>query len=276
MQHYSMPMGLISFQDSAYELTIFQKNGCLFSGTWPLSKGITGGDLVTATAKNKIPDLEENVFFMDNGYLPALPAPSRDMFSGLPSISENPSIAAVAPALSDRQEISIDENPPKLALFHPIRIITPLILLFISVIFFMTWNGNRENRNLQKQLNIAKTEIAQLKNNLKPLEQKRRALRQANMFLEDIDDFMKVKPRLFSHINEIARLIPEDTWFSYFDFKNGIMTLRGEGPDVLKIIEALRSSKILGQVNLKGSVNRSRTGMERFSLSIKTGNNATD
>ena len=50
------------------------------------------------------------------------------------------------------------------------------------------------------------------------------------------------------------------------------MTLRGQSPDALQAIEALRDSDKFGQVDLKGSVNRDRSGTEKFTVIIKLKN----
>ncbi|MBW1900110.1 MAG: PilN domain-containing protein [Deltaproteobacteria bacterium] len=276
IQRYPMPIGLILPQDSAYELAVFQKKGCLFSGTWPLSEGIEEGDLLAAAAKSKFQGLGENIFYLHNGGTPALPSPSPNRLDQLPLVAENPGMAAVAPAISGQQEISIDGTPPRLKTFQTVRLAVPLVLILILTIFLMTWNVKWGISSHQEDINILKAEIHELKKKLEPIEQNRTTFREAGRILEDTREFMKTKPRLFSHINEVARCLPGDTWFSHFDFKSTVMTLKGESPDALKVIEALRTSSMFGQVTLKGSVNRNKTGAERFSLTIKLKNNEAD
>ncbi|MBW2142847.1 MAG: PilN domain-containing protein [Deltaproteobacteria bacterium] len=276
IQRYPMPIGLILPQDSAYELAVFQKKGCLFSGTWPLSEGTEEGDLLAAAAKSKFQGLGENIFYLHNGGTPALPSPSPNRLDQLPLVAENPGMAAVAPAISGQQEISIDGTPPRLKTFQTVRLAVPLVLILILTIFLMTWNVKWGISSHQEDINILKAEIHELKKKLEPIEQNRTTFREAGRILEDTREFMKTKPRLFSHINEVARCLPGDTWFSHFDFKNRVMTLKGESPDALKVIEALRTSSMFGQVTLKGSVNRNKTGAERFSLTIKLKNNEAD
>jgi hypothetical protein len=128
----------------------------------------------------------------------------------------------------------------------------------------------------RKKINILNAEIVELKKELEPVEQNRKTYREAGRILEDTREFMKTKPGLFSHINEVARCVPGDTWFSHFDYKDGLMTFKGESPDALKVIEALRTSGMFAQVNLKGSVNRNKTGAERFGLTIKLKDNEAD
>ncbi|MBW1850627.1 MAG: PilN domain-containing protein [Deltaproteobacteria bacterium] len=269
LHNYSMPLGLIFPREGAYELAVYQKKGCLFSGTWPFSEGEKGGDLLISTVKAKFQGLGDNVFYFNNGGMPALPLPTTNCLEQLPFITENLAIAAASPALCGLQEVSVDGNPPRLKTFRPLRVVAPFMLVLILIISFLTckasWDIGRQERNLS----ALTVEIHELKTNLEPMERDKRTLSKANRFLEDTDAFMKTKPRLFSHLNEIARCLPEGAWFSRFDLKNGVMTLNGESPDALKVIEALRSSIMFDQVNLKGSVNRNITGAERFSLIIK-------
>lgn len=276
IQRYSMPLGLILSQNSAYELAVYQERGCMFSGTWPLSEGEQGGELLAATAKSKFQGLGDNIFFLDNGNTPSLPSPLTNRLDRLPGLRENLGVAAVAPALAGQQEISIDGGPTRLLAIRPKRIVIPLILIVILIISLMTllanWNIARQEQNLS----LLTTEITQLQEMLQPMEQDRRALRKTNRFLEDISDFKKTRPRLFTHINEVARCLPEDTWFSYLDFQKGLITLRGESPDALGVVESLRSSSMFEQVNLTGSVSKNKTGAEKFSLTIKLDNYEAD
>jgi hypothetical protein len=276
MQQYSMPMGLILPQDTTSELAVFQKKGCLFSGTWPLSEGTEAGDLLAATAKSKFQGLGENIFYLHNGGTPVLPSPKPNRLDQLPLVAENPGIAAAAPAISGQQEISIDGTPTRLKTFQPLRLALPLVILLILIISLMTLTVKWGISSHRKEIKILKTEITELKKELEPVEQNRKTFREAGRVLEDTREFMKTKPGLYSHINEVARCMPGDTWFSHFDFKPGVMTLKGESPDALKVVEALRTSSMFVQINLKGSVNRNKTGAERFSLTIKLKDNEAD
>jgi len=182
---------------------------------------------------------------------------------------ENLGVAAAAPALAGQQEISIDANPPRLSTLRLERIVIPFMVFLILTISLMTWQADRSIARQEHAMSALTTEIGELKERLKPMEQDRKTLRKANRFLEDINAFGKTRPRLFSHINEVARCLPGDTWFSYLDFQKGLVTLKGESPDALKVVEALRSSSMFEQVNLRGSVSKNETGAEKFSLTIK-------
>ena len=269
LQQYPMPLGLILRQDSAYELAIYQKNGCLFSGTWPVSEGIAGGAPLINSAKSKFQVPGERIFHFNNSGEPTLALPSTDLLEGLPSITENLGVAAACLALSARQEISIDINPPHLAAIRPLRLFAPIILAFILIASFLTWKVNWDIGNQEQKLSALKLELNGLEEELKPIEQDRQIVREADRFLKDAGEFIKTRPRIFTIINEIALCLPEETWFSNLDFQKGEMTVKGESPDAFKVIEALRSTEIFEQVTLTGSVSREKAGTERFSLSLK-------
>ncbi len=277
MQLYSMPVGLILPQANAFELAVYQKGGCLFSGTWPVSEGKDGGEILTATVKSKFQGLEDNVFHMDDNSAPPLPLPSPNRLELLPLITENMGMAAAAPALAGQQKISVDGASPRLATFQPLRLFIPLVLLLCLICFLLYgkakwWDLPR----LQEKQEALSSEIKELTTKVDPLEQKRKIFRKTNRFLDDSNHFLETRPQLFSLINEVARYMPEGTWYSHFSFQKGTMTLKGESPDALQVIEALRASSMFAQVNLKGTVSRNTSGVERFSIIIKLEGNEAD
>ncbi len=270
MQRYPMPVGLILPQDKSFELTVYQKGGCLFSGTWPVSEGKDGGEILIAAVKAKFDGLDGNLFHMDNNSPQELPLPSPNYLEQLPLITENMAMAAAAPALVGQQEISVDGTSPRLAIFQPLRLLIPLALLLCLILFLLYgkakwWDLPR----LQEKQETLSLEIKELKNKLDPLEQKRKIFRKTNRFRDDANRFLETRPRLFSLINEVARHMPEGTWFSHFSFQRNTMTLKGESLDTLQAIEALRTSPMFLHVILKGTVSKNTSGTERFSITIK-------
>jgi Tfp pilus assembly protein PilN len=114
-----------------------------------------------------------------------------------------------------------------------------------------------------------KEETQQLQQRVRPLEKTRDALKKAESLSADIEDFIRLRPRLFSCFNEIARLVPEGTWFSRSSFQGAELTLHGQSRDALKVMESLRTSAMFDQVKLAGSVSRNPAGTEQFSLTIR-------
>ena len=104
---------------------------------------------------------------------------------------------------------------------------------------------------------------------VRPLEKVRDALKKTESLSADIDDFIRLRPRLFSCYNEISRLVPEGTWFSRSNLQGAELTLQGQSRDALKIVESLRASPLFEQVKLAGSVSRAPSGVEQFSLILR-------
>ncbi len=116
------------------------------------------------------------------------------------------------------------------------------------------------NHSIEREsvsVSAMKAETQQLQQRIRPLEKTRDALKKAKSLSGDIDDFIRLRPRLFSCFNEIARLIPEGTWFSRSNFQGAELTLQGQSRDALKVMESLRTSPLFDQVKLVGSVSRS-------------------
>lgn len=270
MQRYSMPVGLILPQDNSFELAVYQKGGCLFSGTWPVSEGKDGGEILIAAVKAKFDGLDDNMFHMDNDSAQELPLPSSNYLEPLPLITENMGMAAAAPALAGQQEISIDGTSPRLATFQPLRLLIPLVLLLCLILFLLYGKAKWwDLPSLQEKQETLSLEIKELTDKVDPLEKKRKIFRKSNRFRDDTNRFLETRPRLFSLINEVARHMPEGTWFSHLRFQKDTMTLKGESQDTLQTIEALRTSPMFVQVILKGTVSKNASGAERFSLIIK-------
>jgi hypothetical protein len=291
LQGYPMPMGLVLSTDETSELAVYQKNGCLFSGAFPVpqgsdaqgpdaqgsdARGSDERDLTLASAKARTQGLNENVFSLDGDGFPPLPEPVTNCLAPLPLVTENPGIGAVAPVLSSQQEISIHGHSPKLKSFRPARLAVPLLLILGLMIFFMSWHAWRELRSHQEEVESLKAELSTLKNKLEPMELARKTVKNRATVFKDVNTFIHTRPALFSRLNEIARNLPEGTWFSQFNYRDGSMTLRGQGPDALKVIESLRSSGVGERVDLEGTVNKDATGTERFALVIKLKDRETD
>lgn len=273
---YSMPIGIVLPQDNVYELAVYQKGGCLFSGTWPVSEGKDGGEILSAAVKSKFQGLNDNIFHMGGDSAPHPPLPPPNYLDQMPSMTENLGIAAVAPVLAGRQEISIDGKPTQLRMFLPFRLVIPLVLLLILIMSLMYGKAKWDIAGLKEEHATLSVETDELKKELEPLEQKRKTLRKSTRFQKDIHAFMETRPRLFTLINEVAHHVPEGTWFSHFSYEKDAMTLKGESPDALETIESLRSSDLFDQIDLKGQVNRNPSGAERFSIIIKLKDNEAD
>ncbi len=271
LQEYVMPMGLmISHEGTASELSIFQQSGCIYSTVWQKAwhaDETSAGMLESTCAKFHLPD--DNVYGLYHAEgCPPLPEPLVDKLPWLPSIHQNPGVAGLAAALSGQQRILLD-GLPRIKVFRLWKLFVPVVLFLTVVVFAVTvqMNGSIERKGVL--VSAMKEEVQQLQQQIRPYEKTRDAINRAKSLSADIADFIRLRPRLFTCFNEIARLVPEGTWFSRTIYQGAELTLQGQSREALKVVESLRTSALFEQVKLSGSVSRNPSGTEQFSLVIR-------
>ncbi len=193
---------------------------------------------------------------------------SAKIFKSLPPVSENLAVASLSPPLAKYQKISLDGSPPRIKQFRLDLVIIGLTVFLIFVGSFLTWNVKRQISIKDSEIVRLEKEIKELKKKVEPLRQEYDLLQKAEKIASDVNSYIVARPDLYGIINEIARLVPEGTWFSYFSYEKNTIHLRGISQDALKVIEALRKSDKFDQVKLAGSVSRNREGKESFTLTI--------
>jgi Tfp pilus assembly protein PilN len=275
-QGQAFPVGMVLPQDGQYELAVYQKKGCLMSVTWPLQEGKSGGDMPIQVAKSRFPDLDDRVYFLGENGAPRFPPSSAKKLQVFPPIWENLGVAAAGPALFGYQEIALDGSPPKIKVFKFSRIVVPFLIILVLGMWMVTRQAQEAIQEKETQINAITEQVQQLQNKLKPLQNKKESLKETEKLVETVEGFMSTKPRLYSAINEVAKNVPDGTWFSQLVFRKDSVTLRGESNDALKVIETLRGSPLFEQVRLQGSVSRGPSGKDRFSVIIKLKGQSAD
>jgi hypothetical protein len=271
LQQYAMPMGLVISQENATsELAVYQQSGCVYSTVWQKAwhADETSARMESACAKFHLP--VDNVYglYHADGCMP-LPDPLQDRLSWLPSILGNPGVAAIAAALSTQQRILLDGSVPRIKVFRLWKLFVPVVLVLSAVMFLWTVKMNHDIERKIVLVSAMKEETQQLQQRIRPHEKTRDVINKAKSLSTDIEDFIRLRPRLFSCFNEIARLVPEGTWFSRSSFQGAELTLQGQSREALKVVESLRTSALFEQVKLSGSVSRNPAGTEQFSLIIR-------
>jgi len=183
-------------------------------------------------------------------------------------LNENMGGVALAPAFSGMQLISVDENLPRIKLFKPMKLLFPLFILLGALMIYMSMNILNEIEVKQKKGAVVKQKIMVLEKEIDPILQAKTALKRAAEYKGDVEDFVLSKPPLYSYINDLARIVPENTWFAHLSYKPGIISMQGEGDDVLKVVEFLRASDKYKEVKLKGSVSRTKEGKDKFMIDL--------
>lgn len=271
LEQYAMPMGLVISQESASsELAVYQQSGCVYSTVWQnaLHAGETSERMESVCARFHLP--ADNVYGFNHpgGFMP-LPDPLRNKLSWLGSIHRNFGVAALAVGLSNPQRILLNGGLPRIKVFSLWKLFVPIILILAAVLSLWTVKMTQFNAKESLLVSAMKEETQQLQQRIRPLEKTRDVLKKTQSLSADIEDFIRLRPRLFSCFNEIARLVQEGTWFSRCTFQGAELTLQGQSRDALKVMESLRTSAMFDQVKLVGSVSRSPAGTEQFSLTIR-------
>jgi len=219
----------------------------------------------------RYPEVGERFFSFSGSEakLSDLPVPAVDHCFSLPPVQENPAVAALAPVLAGQQPVCVDERPVKLKQVHPLPWLLLIAVLLSLLCGGLSWRARVVDRTLQQELSVLNLENKKLKNRLSPLEKRHKLGKKAQAMLKDIDDFLQQRPRFYRLLNDMAERIPEGTWFSSLVYRKGQLTLRGQSSDALKVVESLRESKFFSEVKLRGTVNKSRGQVERFSLVLQ-------
>ncbi len=269
-QNYSLPLKLVlPPQQGSYELGVYTEDGFLYSASWPESAGLSSVQLVSAGLGERMDGVNGGVYFLDQDREDALPSPRSDKLRPLPSIVENRAVAAIAGALSRKRQVSLDGRPTRIKQFKPWYVLVPLGVIVFLALSFLTLRAYKDFSLLSSQVKGAQVEVEGLKKKVAPLEAKLKAMEGSEKFYKGIQSYVEGRPDLYKVINEIARLVPEGTWFSHLLYERGRVTIRGTSGDALQVLKQLRKSKMFGQVKLVGSVSRDRFDDERFRIRIE-------
>ena len=270
IQDYSLPLKLIlPPQDGSFELDVFSREGLLYSASWPESEGKGASQLVLAGLEERFEDVDGEVYFMGQDGVPGLPPPRDNKLKPLPLLVENPSVAAIAGALSRKRQVSLDGKPSKIRRLRPWHLLLPISIGVFFILVFFTRQTYKGYSAANEQVRLASGEVEKLQQKIAPLESRLEALESSRKFYKDIENYVKGRPDLYKVINEIAALVPEGTWFSHLLYERGSVTVRGTSKDALEVLKLLRKSEMFGQVKLVGSVSRDRFDNERFRIRIE-------
>jgi Tfp pilus assembly protein PilN len=235
---------------------------------------VAAGELEFARLQRQVcdryPEIDERFYrCLSGGEEDTLPAPPDKRLVFLPGAEENPAVAALGPVLAGQQPVCVDERPARVRQMQPLPWLLALFLLLALLCGTLTWGVDYRNRRLEKKLQVVQAENRKLEKRLQPLQQRQQLSKKSAAILQDIEEFISQRPRMYSCLNDIARRVPDGTWFTSLNFRRDSLTLRGESPDALKVVASLRESEFFSQVKLQGTVSKTRNQMERFSLVLQ-------
>ncbi len=266
------PSGVLIEFEKDCEFAVFNNGYWLSSVTWDFADE-KNGIVAFKSLVARFPGISDNVYRIKIcagiGIKDEL---QESCFAGakiIDELSDNPAAAAVSPALCKIQQISIDEKPVKVNFIKPFRYIFIAACIIAAFLFYVTNNISKDIKVKQLERDKLKNLAAQLEKKTEPVQERVKMLQKAAGLKDDAELFLKSHPRLYTCVNEIARLVPEGTWFSTFRFRNGVINLSGYSKDALMTVKNLRKSKYFSKVRLKGSVvSRGGSGKEQFNLEL--------
>ncbi|MBN2232441.1 MAG: PilN domain-containing protein [Deltaproteobacteria bacterium] len=260
-----LPLAVVSTRAGERELTVVARCGTCFSA----AADDLDDDGVRRLVARRYPDVGEHLFTLGaEGGFPPLPSASPVLPPWLPAVDENPAVAAVAPTLTRLEPVCLDGRPPRLRLHRPL----PWLLL-IAVLAALAAVGLSRRATTREAVVAVAVERLQAENHklereLEPLEERRKLARHAAALLGDVDAFMRRRPRLFTVLEDVAGRLPEDAWFMSVTLRKNVLTMDGQAPEALAVLDAVRRSAHVRQARLHGTVSKIGADRERFRIIV--------
>lgn len=265
------PAGVVLEYEREIELSVFDNKYWLSSVTWNCADG-KSGELAFKSLTAQFPGISDNFYRVKVDTTMKRDDLQEGWFAKAETIDPlltHIAAAAVSPAFCKIQQISLDEKPVKVKLVKPLRYIMAMVCIIAALLFYLTGNLSKDIKIEQVKRDKLKNLTAQLQKKIEPVQERVKILKKAAAVKEDAELFLRLRPRLYTCVNEIARLVPEGTWFSGLRFQKDVINLHGYSEDALTTVKILRKSKLFSKVRLKGSVvSRRANGKEQFNLEL--------
>ena len=265
------PAGVLLEYEGEIELSVFDNKYWLASVTWDYADG-KNGELAFKSLTAQFPGISDNFYRVKADTGIKMDAVQEGCFAKaetLDPLLTNIAAAAVSPAFCKIQQISLDEKPVTVKLVKPLRYIMAMACIIAALLFYLTGNLSKDIKTEQVKRDKLKNLTAQLQKKIAPVEERVKILKKAAAVKEDAELFVRLRPGLYACVTEIARLVPEGTWFSSLSFQKNVINLHGYSKDALMTVKLLRKSKLFSKVRLKGSVvSRRANGKEQFNLEL--------
>lgn len=188
---------------------------------------------------------------------------------GDPDIWENRAAGALACALAPFQVVSVDGTGGRLKLFPFWKAVGTAVGVLVLGCSLWTATAYRTIAVNREVITALKEERVRLEQRVAPLETNRQHAEKARRLVAEIDEFMSTRPDVYRLINDFAERVPEGTWFSRFTFGEKDISIQGQSRDAIKVLEALRTSGMIDQIKLAGSVTKASGGLEQFTMNMK-------
>ncbi len=138
-------------------------------------------------------------------------------------------------------------------------------LLLAALLLMPVVTGQNQVDELTRQINALAQQTLQV-------QQQHRQMDQLLDQTEQLVELKQAQPFLNRVLNELTRLLPDNTWLSHFKFKQGKIQIQGQSGAASSLIETLENSPLFENVRFVSPLTQDkRTGLERFRISMEIG-----
>ena len=182
----------------------------------------------------------------------------------------NISIDALKPVVTHPDDTKINllpgeqrANTNKNTDYVTLSLATSAFLLFLAVLYMPLMQQARQLESLEEEMQIYRQAAIELQ---KIRDEKQNIIDQIN-FLNS-----KHKNALtgIELLNEVTKIIPDDTWLTRLIIKNNELQIQGESASASSLIQIIESSELFAQAQFRSPVTQNiANGKDKFNLSAK-------
>lgn len=234
----------------------------------PLEDGETPERESPAVILEQVGIPQDRVFSVDARHGHLIPTEGNGRVKW-PHPVQHPATLVAAVALDRRFDFCLNGSPPRLRLFHPAKVVVPWMLFLAVTGWALTEENARKVHRLQGRIEKVSATIQSLEQQLDPLKKNVEEMHRVRTLLAGAEGFMGQRPKFYSFFNDLALRCPEGTWITNVNYGQGQFVLQMVSPDSIKVLEALRASSLVKDVQIRGAVNRRSDGKETFQVVIE-------
>ncbi len=141
-------------------------------------------------------------------------------------------------------------------------IATLLLLLLLGLLLVPLWSEKRVVAELEREVKA----VSEVANQVQTLQQSLETQLQETNFLLDQK---RAQPVLIHMFNDLTKRIPDGTWLTYLQYKDGNLQVRGESPDASSLIALVEASSVFQNTRFVSPVTRNTaSNTDRFQLAM--------
>lgn len=139
---------------------------------------------------------------------------------------------------------------------------TALLLLLLAVMVWPVWLEGQAVESLQ-------TRIKQLEKQNRVVDEQQREIDALHAETQKLIDIKQQSPALLAVLNELSRLLNDETWLTHLHFSDNHMQIQGQSPAASALISTLEGSGFFSDVSFVSPLTQDKTsGRERFQISM--------